>query len=256
MAAKAGVTQLASECGSILTWAFYGLWGFRGQRIRGTNWSVRFAIVRAWTAAAAALLAAVAADAGTEFAGNSGWLGAGLIDNQHEAVLPTLAIGLTVALCLLAFVLLARIAPRDPLLLRMSDLRVRFAEIACAFCGSVLCIVAMEGAETHFGGISPFDPRSVVVSHLPALLVASLVVGVIVYYALHVAIGIAARASVAVAGFFVAVFPRRRELRAASRTTRISAFEFAVSRVPLGIADGSRGLRAPPRSLRLSYFIA
>ncbi len=215
---------------------------------------MRFAIVRAWTAAAASLLAAAAADAGTEVAANSGWLGGGLPDNQHEAVLPTLAIGLAVALSLLAFVLLARIAPRDPLLLRMRALRVRLADIAWAFSGSVLCIAAMEGAETQFGGLSPFDPRSVVVTHLPALLVASLIVGVLVHCALRVAIGIAARASVAVTDFFVGIF-RRRE-RSASRATRLSAFEVFVSRVPLGIADGWRGLRAPPRSLRLSYFIA
>jgi hypothetical protein len=161
-----------------------------------------------------------------------------------------LLLGAAVALSLILFVLFARISPRDPLLLRMNDLRVRLLDIAYAFCGGVLCVVAMEGYETRFGGLSPFDPRSVVLSHTLALVVAFLVVGTIVQGALRVAIGIASRASSDVAEFLAEFL--RKLLRAVppARAVALSAFQLYVPHVPFGIAAGSRGLRAPPRSIR------
>jgi hypothetical protein len=209
------------------------------------------AAVRLWATAAAAMLAAATADAGTELAENSGWLGGAVRDNQHEAILPALVIGAAMALSLLGSVLFARISPRDELL-RLAKLRTRFNDIAVAFCGSVFCIVAMEAYETRFGGVAPFDPRSVVLSHTLALLAASLLMVAVVHWALRVAIGVARRASIAVAGFIVEFLGRRPHVAAAHHTTVLSAFERFVRHVPLGIARGSRGFRAPPRSIVLS----
>jgi hypothetical protein len=211
---------------------------------------MRFALVRAWAVVATAILAAVAADVGTEFAEDSGWLGGALRDNQHEAVLPVLFLGVAVTLALILFVLVARISARDPLLLQMSDLRTRFADIACAFCGSMLCIVAMEGYETHFGGLSPFDPRSVVLAHTWALVLAFVVTGTVVHYGLQSAIRTASRASCVVVEFLVEFLRKFLTLVAAPRTVALSAFDLYVVHVALAIAAGSRGFRAPPRSVR------
>ena len=217
---------------------------------------MRFTLVRSWAVVATAILAAVTADTGTEFAENSGWLAGTFRDNQHEAVVPALLLGAAAALSLMLFVLLARISPSDPLLSRMNDLRRRLVDIACAFCGSTLCVVAMEGYETRFGGLSPFDPRSVVLSHTLALVVAFLVVGAIVHYALQAAIGIASRASSVVAEFLVEFLRKLLRAGAPPRSVALSAFQLYVRHVPPGIAGGSRGFRAPPRSIHPRYFAA
>jgi hypothetical protein len=211
---------------------------------------VRLAVARIWAAAAAAILAAAIADAATEFAANSGWIGAGLRDNDHQAVVPALLVGAAVALCLLVSVLCSRLSPRDPLSLRMAALGTRLADVACAFCGSVLCIVAMEGYETRFGGLSPFDPRSVVIAHAPALIVAFLLAGALVHYALRAAVRVAGRAGIAVAEFVEHFLERRLGSAAPLRAARISAFVLYVVHVPSWLARGSCGFRAPPRSIR------
>jgi hypothetical protein len=138
----------------------------------------------------------------------------------------------------------------------MSDFRTRLVDVACAFCGSVLCIIAMEGYETRFGGLSPFDPRSVVLSHSLALLIAFVVIGVMVYCALLVAIRVASHASGVVAGIFAEFLRKLLGVGAMPRTVGVSAFVLYVLHVPLAIADGSRGFRAPPRSILAGYFIA
>jgi len=216
---------------------------------------VRFAVVRIWAAAATAILGAAVADAATEFAANGGWLGAGLRDNDHQAVLPAFVIGAAVALFLLLAVLLSRVSPRDPLSLRIATLRTRLGDVLCAFSGSALCIVVMEGYETRFGGLSPFDARSVVVSHAPALLVAFLAMGALVHCALRVAVRAAADASVAVAAFLEAFLGRDFGNGAPRDAVRISAFELRVAHVPSLLARGSRGFRAPPRSMHPRYTV-
>jgi hypothetical protein len=217
---------------------------------------VRFAMVRSWAALATAILAGAAADAGTEFAENSGWLGGSLHDNQHEAIIPALLFGTAIALALMMFLLLARITPGDPLLSRMSDFRTRLVDIVYALCGSVLCIIAMEGYETRFGGLSPFDPRSVVLSHSLALLIAFVVMGAMVHCALRVSIRVASHASDFVAEVFAEFLRRLLGISATPRMVGVSAFVLYVLHVPLAIADGSRGFRAPPRSILPAYFIA
>jgi hypothetical protein len=214
---------------------------------------MRFRVVRGWAVLAAAILAASTADAGTEFAENGGWLGGALRDNQHEAILPALVLGAALALGLTLFVLLARISPRDPLLMRLNDCRSRLFDIACAFCGSMLCVIVMEGYETQFGGVSPFDPRSVVLSHAVPLVVAFVVAGAIVHCVLRAAIGVAGRASNIVVEFLVEFM--RKLLRSVTprRAVTLSAFQLYVSHLPPGIAAGLRGLRAPPRSIPLAF---
>jgi hypothetical protein len=216
---------------------------------------MRFALVRTWAVVATAILAGAAADAVTEFAENNGWLGGMLRDGQHEAILPALLLGALVAVSLTLFVLFARISPRDPLLSRMSGLRTRLADIAAAFSVSVLCVIAMEGYETRFGGVSPFDPRSVVLSHALALAVAFVLTGTILHCALRAAIRTASRASIVVE--YLAQFLRKlRQFAAAAPSIALSAFELHVVRVPLETAYGSSGLRAPPHSLRPHHIAA
>ena len=72
----------------------------------------------------------------------------------------------------------------------------------------------MEGYETRFGGLSPFDPRSVVLSHALPLVLTFVVMGAIVHYALRGAIRTASRASGRVAEVFVEFL---RKLRAIAR---------------------------------------
>src|ERR1700727_2350528 len=103
------------------------------------------AIVRAWAALATALLAAAAADAGTELAENLGWLGTSIRDAHQESVLPTLLVGLAIGVALAAFVGFARIAPRDPLLRCLDGWRARAIDLSIALAGSTLCTIAMEG---------------------------------------------------------------------------------------------------------------
>jgi hypothetical protein len=216
---------------------------------------VRFATIRGWVALATAILAAVCSDVGTEFAQNSGWLGGGLPDNRHEAVWPALILGLAVTLSLILFVLFARIRPGDPLLSRIGDFKTRTVDIVGSLFGSMLCVVAMEGYETQFGGLSPFDPRSVVLSHALPLLVTFIVVGALVHSALHGAIRVASHASSLVVEAFVQFL--NKVLRGGTTRTmfQVSAFVLYVFHVPLAIAHGSRGLRAPPRSILSSYLI-
>lgn len=206
--------------------------------------------MRAWAIAAAAILAAAAADAATELAGNSGWLDGGLPDNQHESIVPALVIGTAAVLALLLSVFFARMAPEA--LARTIAMRTRLADIASAFCGSALCVVAMEGYETRFGGLSPFDPGSVVLSHTLALLVASLVMVTAIHCALRAAIRVTRRASIVVAGCVVEFLRRQRPAVVADRAAVLSAFDLLVTPVPLGIAHGARGLRAPPHSILLA----
>jgi hypothetical protein len=217
---------------------------------------MRYVAVRLWAVLATAILAAAASDAVTEFAQNSGWLGHGLADNQHEAVLPALILGAVVAGALAFFVLLARIYPADPLLSRIGGLRSRVADTVASLLGSALCIVAMEGYETSFGGVSPFDPRSVVLSHAVPLILALAIIGALVHHALRAAVGAASRASLAVAVAVASFFRTLRIRGLAPRTVRLSAFVLFVTHVSPAISAGSRGLRAPPRSIDPGYVIA
>jgi hypothetical protein len=217
---------------------------------------VRFAIIRGWAALATAILAAVGSDFATEFAENSGWLGGALRDGQHEAVLPALLFGSVVALSLTLFVLLARIRPGDPLLSRIDYFRTRFVDIAGSLVGSLFFVIAMEGYETRFGGLSPFDPRSVILSHALPLVVAFVVTGAIVHYALRAAIAAASRASEFISEVLGEFLRKILDNRRPSDIARVSAYALNVVHIPFAFALGSRGLRAPPHAIADPYLIA
>jgi len=211
---------------------------------------MRYATVRAWTSLATALLTAAIADAGIEFAANLGWLGGSFRDDQHEAIAPTLLLGTVVAAALIAFIVFARVAPGDPLLRRLNTFRVRATDLACALLGSAVCTIAMEGYETRFGGLSPFDARSVILSHALALAITFVVVAAVIHYVLRRALALASQARELAAGvlgvFFHKLF-RTRVARGATYTS--SVFTLSVLHLPPAIADGACGLRAPPHSI-------
>jgi hypothetical protein len=210
---------------------------------------MRCAVVRAWTALTTALITAAVADAGTEFAENLGWLGGSVRDAQHQAVVPTLLIGLAIGAALAAFVAFARIAPRDPVLRCMSGWRARMTDLAIALAGSALFTIAMEGYETRFGGVSPFDPRSVVCSHAPALLLAFVFVAVIARGIVSGTLRLATRASELATSVLVEFLHKICGARVAQSAVHTSAFTLHVLHLPPAIADGACGLRAPPRSI-------
>jgi hypothetical protein len=216
---------------------------------------MRCAIVRAWTSLATALLTAAVADAGTEFAENLGWLGGSVRDAQHEAIVPALILGLAAGAALAAFVAFARIAPQDPLLRCMSGWRARTADLAIALGGSALCTIAMEGYETRFGGLSPFDPRSVVLSHAIPLLVAFVFVAAIVRVSIRAALRLASRAGELAASVLVEFLHKISRAQVAPGAVHTSAFTLRVLHLPPAIADGACGLRAPPRSIPSYAFI-
>jgi len=210
---------------------------------------MRYTLVCVWTSLATALLTAAIADATTEFAVNLGWLGGSLHDNQHEAVVPTLLFGVAVGAALLTYIVFARVTPRDPLLRRLGALRARASNLGCALAGSALCTVAMEGYETGFGGLSPFDPRSVILSHALALVIAFVLVAAIVNRVLRAALALASHAGELATGALVQFFHKLRRPQVAPGAVYSSAFTLHVLHLPPAIADGACGLRAPPRSI-------
>jgi hypothetical protein len=216
---------------------------------------MRYATIRAWTSLATALLTAAVADACTECAENLGWLGGSLRDAQHEAIAPALLLGIALTAALLAFVVFARIAPGDPLLRRMNGLRARTADLTCALVGSAACTIVMEGYETRFGGLSPFDPRSVVLSHALALLVAFVFVAAIVHCALRAALRLASHAGELAAGAIAEFLYKICRTTVAPGAVHTSAFTLHVLHLPPAIADGACGLRAPPRAALALHFI-
>ena len=127
---------------------------------------MRYAMVRIWTALTIGLLAGVLGDAGTELFANFGWLGGTTRDVDHQGVLPVFAIAVMLALSLAAYVAGSRIAPGDPLVRRLDDVRARAVDAIAAFAASCVTVAAMEGYETHFGGLAPFDAHSVVAAHV------------------------------------------------------------------------------------------
>lgn len=216
---------------------------------------MRCLAVRAGAALTTALIAAGLADAWTEFTENLGWLGGSVRDVQHEAIAPVLLIGLAIGAALAAFVAFARIAPQDPLLRGMSGPRGVTTDLAIALAGSALCTIAMEGYETRFGGLSPFDPRSVVCSHAPALLVAFVVVAPIVFGIIRKALHLARHAGECATSVIVQFLRKILHDNVASGTIQTSAFTLHVVHLSPAIAGGLYGLRAPPRSILFGYSV-
>lgn len=199
---------------------------------------------RIWSWVATALISAALGDAVTERAENAGWLGGSVRDLQHQAVLPTLVAGLVSALALIVVVMFVRTAVESA---TRQTLGERWMALLYALCAAIVVSVLMEGYETRFGGVSPFDARSVVVSHAPALLIACIAVAAALQLALGAAIRLAWRAGDAVAGVLGAFFCRAVRANASLAAAYDSAFIAWVLRVPIGRGGRGWGLRAPPR---------
>jgi hypothetical protein len=216
---------------------------------------MRCAAVRAGASLTTALITAGLADAWTEFAENRGWLGGSVRDAQHEAILPVLLIGLAVGAALAAFAAFHRVTPKDPLLRGVSGLRALTTDLAIALAGSALCTIAMEGYETRFGGMSPFDPRSVVCSHAPALLVAFAVVAPLVCGITRSVLRLARHAGQRATSVIVQFLRKISRANVASGAIHTSAFTLHVIRLSSAIVAGVYGLRAPPRSILSGYSV-
>jgi hypothetical protein len=223
--------------------------------VRTTLADMRVAIVRLWTSVAVAVVTGAVADAGTEFAENLGWLGGSVRDAQHQAVMPTLLIGLAIGAALAAFVAFAGIAPRDPLFRYMSGWRAPAIDLAVALAGSELCAIAMEGYETRFGGLSPFDPRSVLCAHAPALLIAFVLIAAIARGITKVTLEAARRAGELATNAVVEFLHRAPRARVAAAIVHTSAYMLRVAHLPAAVDEGVLGFRAPPRSLLSGYFV-
>ena len=139
---------------------------------------MRYTLVRIWAVITIGLLAGVLADAGTEFSAMFGWLGGVTKDVDQQGVLPGFAITVTLVVSLIAYIIGSRIAPSDPLVRKLDDVRARAIDAVAAFAGACATVVAIEGYETHFGGLAPFNANSVVVAHAPILILAFLTIAV------------------------------------------------------------------------------
>lgn len=209
---------------------------------------MRYALVRIWAVLTVGLLAGVLGDAGTELCGVLGWLGGATRDVDHQGLLPALAITLTLAFGLAAYVVGSRIAPSDPLLRRLDDAGARVVDAIGAFVVSGVTVVAIEYYETHFGGLAPFDARSVVIAHAPILVLSFLTIAVGARMTLGAAIRFAARTGAAAAALLTSFLRVLRSYAATPKHATVRHPETSCSRVVSEIVN-SRGLRAPPRML-------
>jgi hypothetical protein len=209
---------------------------------------MRYALIRIWAVLTVGLLAGALGDAGTEFFALLGWLGGAARDVDHQGVLPAFGIALTLALGLAAYVISCRIAPSDPLVCRLDDAPARAVDALAAFAGSCVTIVAIEGYETHFGGLAPFDANSVVTAHAPILVLSFLTIALAARMMLGMAIRCAARSGVLAASLLSSFL---RISRSHSVTPKhATMLHRDEHRSDLGPAIvKSRGLRAPPRTL-------
>ncbi len=209
---------------------------------------MRYTLVRVWAVLAVGLLAGVLGDAATEFSAMLGWLGGTTRDVDHQGMLPAFAITLTLALGLAAYVIGSRIAPSDPLMRRLDDARARAVDAIAAFAGSCVTVVAMEGYETHFGGLAPFNANSIVIAHAQILILSFLIIAVATRMMLGAAIRFAARSRVLAAEVLTSFLQIFRSHALIPKHATMPHPEMSCSHVAPEIIK-SRGLRAPPRTL-------
>jgi hypothetical protein len=209
---------------------------------------MRYALVRTWAVVSIGLLAGALGDAGTEFSAKFGWLGGTTRDLDHQGILPVFTIAVLLAFSLAAYIVSARIAPNDPLVRSLDDLPARAVDAIAAFAGSYATVFAIEGYETHFGGLAPFDAHSVVAAHAPALAVSFLTIAVAARLMLGAAIRCAARSGALVAALFTSFRRIPRPIPATSKHATQPHPDASCSHVAPEIVK-SRGLRAPPHML-------
>jgi hypothetical protein len=209
---------------------------------------LRYALVRIWAVLTIALLAGALGDAGTEFFAIFGWLGGTTRDVDQQGVLPVFAIALALALGLAAFVIGSRVAPGDPLVRRLDDVRARAFDAIAAFTGSCLTVVTIEAYETRFGGLAPFEAHSVVVAHAPILILSFLIVAVAARVILGAAIRCAARSGALAVAFLTTFLRISRSLAVTPKHATRPDQETSCSHVAPEIVKSHRR-RAPPRML-------
>ncbi|HEY2554104.1 MAG TPA: hypothetical protein VGI15_02545, partial [Candidatus Cybelea sp.] len=142
----------------------------------------------------------------------------------------------------------ARIAPNDPLVRRLDDLRARAVDALAAFAGSCFTVVAMEGYETHFGGLAPFDAHSIVIAHAPILVVSFVTIAVAARMMLGAAIRVAARGGALAAALVTSFLRISRSFLATPKHATMPHPQTSWSHVAPEIVK-ARGLRAPPLTL-------
>ncbi len=204
-----------------------------------------YALVRLWSVAIVGLLSGVLGDAGTELLNTLGWLGRGAVDSDHQGLLPASIAALICALGLCVYVIGSRIAPSDPLLRELDDPHARAVDALAAFTASWLAVIAVEGYETRFGGIAPFDAGSTVIAHAPALLVSFLTIAIVARALLGAAIRWTARSGAAAVALLISFL---RKLRAAIATSKHCAALFPEATHSHDAAEliSACGPRAPP----------
>jgi hypothetical protein len=210
--------------------------------------AIRYALVRIWAVLTIGLLAGVLGDAGTEFSAIFGWLGGAPRDVDHQGIVPALAITLTLALGLAAYIIGSRIEPSDPLVRKLDDARARAIDAIAAFAGSWFTVVAMEGYETHFGGLAPFDANSVISQHAPILVLSFVTIAVAARMMLGAATRCAANSAALAAALLTSFLRISRSHSATPKHATMPHPGIKCSRVAPEIIK-SRGLRAPPRTL-------
>jgi hypothetical protein len=205
-------------------------------------------LVRVWAIIAIALVAGALGDAGAEFSATFGWLGSTARDVDHQGVLPALAVAVTLVLGLAAYVIGSRIAPSDPLVRRLDDLRARTVDAIAALAGSFVTVIAVEGYETHFGGLAPFDANSIVIAHGPILLCWFVAVAVSARMMLGTSIRCASRGGALAAALLISFLRIARSHSPMPKRAMRFRPRTSCARVLPEIIK-SRGLRAPPLAL-------
>jgi hypothetical protein len=209
---------------------------------------MRYTLVRIWAVLVVGLLAGAVGDAATEFSALFGLLGGTTRDLDHQGMLPAFAITLMLSLGLAAYIIGSRIAPADPLVRRLDDVHARAVDALAAFGISSVTVLAMEGYETHFGGLAPFDADSVVIVHAPILIVSFLTIAVAARMMLGAAIRCAASSAVLAAALLTSFLRISRSVPATPKHATRPHPQMSCSHVAPEIIK-SHGLRAPPRTL-------
>jgi|GEM_PF-2234879 len=204
---------------------------------------MRCAILTLWASLAVALSAAVCGDAATEWLSNEGFWGVGTRDVHHESLLPVALVAAIVTAALAAFVLAAHLRCGDPLLRIRRRACARVWLVGLTALLTMLVVVLMEGYEVRFGGISAFDPRSVVITHALPVLCAYALIGILVDRMLVACLRVACRAVGVVAAALVAFARRGAAAQACIRTGPQRTAP--VERRPERIRPACE-LRAPP----------
>lgn len=169
--------------------------------------------------------------------------------------MPVLLLGIAIALALCGYVACARISGDNLSAQVNGHVRARMFDVSCAFAGSLLCVIAMEGYETRFGGLSPFDAQSVVLSHAPVLLVTFAIAAIVVRNAVREMLFAAERAGERAVDALVRFVSRLLRLKLDLPASHASQHRFSAFRLPTTLVAVNCGLRAPPAGTTLRLLV-